>query len=364
MTPTQPIVDRRAGVIFNGGHGPGGLTLSAMDPITQVALGAVAAQAVTGPGAQRRAAIAGGLGGLLPDADVFIRSASDPLLFLEYHRHFTHALAFIPLGGLLAAAVAWLVGRGRWPLSTLVLPAAVGWATHGPLDACTSYGTHLGWPFTDARVAWNLISIVDPIFTGLLLVGLWRALRRNAPAPSRRWLIAAAIYMGVCALQVGRARAAYGIVIAERGHAPASFEVRPSIGNNILYRGFYELDGEYHVDAIRAPWTGPAAILSGHRHPALDADSFATRYGLTPSQREDLARFRFFSAGFLIEDRRFPGVVSDFRYAAVPDSVAPLWGIDFDGLEPAQHARYRTFNRIEPAQRARFFKMLLGNEDD
>jgi inner membrane protein len=331
-----------------------------MDPITQVALGAVAAQAVAKPGTQRRAAVAGGLGGLLPDADVFIRSAADPLLFLEYHRHFTHALAFIPVGGLLAAAVAWIVGRGRWSFPSLILPAAVGWATHGPLDACTSYGTHLGWPFTDERVAWNLISIVDPLFTGLLLVGLWRALRRNRPTPSRRWLLAAAFYLGVCGLQVDRARAAYALTIAERGHTPTGFEVRPSIGNNILYRGFYEVDGEYQVDAIRVPWTGPAMILEGPSHPALDAESFTARYGLDASQRADLERFRFFSAGFLIEDRRFPGVVSDFRYAAVPDSVSPLWGIDFEGLRPGEHARYRTFNRIDGPQRARFFRMLKG----
>ena len=334
-----------------------------MDPITQVALGALAAQAAARPGTQRRAAVAGGLGGLLPDADVFIRSTADPLLSLEYHRHFTHALAFIPVGGLLAAAVAWVVGRGRWPLPSLLLPAAIGWATHGPLDACTSSGTHLGWPFTDQRVAWNLISIVDPIFTGLLLVGLWRALRGNRPGPSRRWLLAAALYLGLCGLQVGRARAAYALTIAERGHSPTEFEVRPSIGNNILYRGFYEVNGEYLVDAVRVPWTGPAAILRGSSHPALDAESFTTRYGLDGRQRADLERFRFFSAGFLIEDRRFPGVVSDFRYAAVPDSVSPLWGIDFEGLRPGEHARYRTFNRIDGPQRARFFRMLMGELD-
>ncbi len=335
-----------------------------MDPLTQVTLGAVAALAVSRPGTQGRAALAGGLGGFLPDADVLIRSSSDPLLFLEYHRHFTHALAFIPLGGLVAAALTWLIGRRRWPFRSLLVPAALGWATHGPLDACTSYGTHLLWPFTDGRVAWNIISIVDPVFTLLLLCGAWRAIRGRSPAPARRWLLAAALYMGLCGLQVNRARAAYAETIAARGHTPTRFEVRPSIGNNVLYRGFYEVDGTFHVDAVRAPWTGPARTLEGGVHPALDEASFIRRYGLDATQRRDLERFRFFSAGYLIEDRRFPGVVSDFRYAAVPDSVAPLWGIDFDRLEPGQHARYRTFNRIDAPQRDRFFKMLLGSLPD
>ena len=45
--------------------------------------------------------------GLLADADVLISSANDPLLNIEYHRHFSHSLFFIPIG----AAIAWMLGR-------------------------------------------------------------------------------------------------------------------------------------------------------------------------------------------------------------------------------------------------------------
>ena len=34
----------------------------------------------------------------------------------------------------------------------------LGYATHGMLDACTSYGTQLLWPFTNHRYAFNTIS--------------------------------------------------------------------------------------------------------------------------------------------------------------------------------------------------------------
>ena len=76
-----------------------------MDPLTQGTLGAALPVAVA---PRREAAVAAGLGclaGMAPDLDVLIRSAEDPLLFLEYHRHFTHALVFIPIGGLLCALV-------------------------------------------------------------------------------------------------------------------------------------------------------------------------------------------------------------------------------------------------------------------
>ncbi|MFB0976320.1 MAG: metal-dependent hydrolase, partial [Myxococcota bacterium] len=57
-----------------------------MDPVTQAALGAAAALIVSKPKQMRWAAPLGALSGMAPDLDVFIRSSTDPLLFLEYHR--------------------------------------------------------------------------------------------------------------------------------------------------------------------------------------------------------------------------------------------------------------------------------------
>ena len=70
-----------------------------MDPVTQGTVGAIFAQAVAHKRTAVWAAVCGLLGGLAPDLDVLIRSENDPLLFLEYHRQFTHSLIFIPVGG-------------------------------------------------------------------------------------------------------------------------------------------------------------------------------------------------------------------------------------------------------------------------
>ena len=45
----------------------------------------------------------------------------------------------------------------------------LGYATHALLDSCTTYGTMLFWPFSDVRIAWNTVSIIDPLFTGPIL---------------------------------------------------------------------------------------------------------------------------------------------------------------------------------------------------
>src|SRR5688572_29522369 len=122
-----------------------------MDPITQGALGAAAAQLGTSHRLGRRAWLYGAAGGMAADLDVLIRSSSDPLLAIEYHRHFTHSLAFIPVGGLLAA-LPWVLRKRHRPQARwIALATTLGYATHGLLDAFTTYGTQLLWPFSSHR---------------------------------------------------------------------------------------------------------------------------------------------------------------------------------------------------------------------
>ena len=63
-----------------------------MDLLTQGLLGGALASAAANREEARRAAFVGFGAALLADADVFIGSPGDPLLKLEFHRHFTHAL--------------------------------------------------------------------------------------------------------------------------------------------------------------------------------------------------------------------------------------------------------------------------------
>ena len=105
-----------------------------MDPLSQGALGAAAAQAVARPEHARWAGLLGGLAGMAPDLDVLVRSKSDPLLFLEYHRQFSHAFAFIPVGALLCAVLLFPLARRRLSFGRTVGFCLVGHATHGVLD--------------------------------------------------------------------------------------------------------------------------------------------------------------------------------------------------------------------------------------
>ena len=143
-----------------------------MDPLTQGLLGGALALSVANKKESRLAAAIGFAAALPADADILIGAGDDPLLNIEFHRHFTHSLIFIPIGALMVASILWLLLRKRIGFKSIYFYALLGYGTSGLLDACTSYGTHLLWPFSDERVAWSIIAIIDPVFTLVLLIAL------------------------------------------------------------------------------------------------------------------------------------------------------------------------------------------------
>jgi len=329
-----------------------------MDPLSQASIGAAAAQALSRRTNLRTALWVGALGGFLPDADILIRSSEDPLLSLEYHRHFTHALAFIPVGGLIAAGIGKLLTRGRRTIRELWLPAALGWATHGLLDSCTSYGTYLLWPFSDVRVAWHTVSIVDLLFTLPVLLGVILALKRKNRTLGRAAFAWGILYLCFGAIQRDRAAAAYTKVIQDRGHTATRMEVKPSIGNNILFRAFYIHEGTFYADAIRIPWWGESKLYEGASIEALDIKAF--RANLDPVHQVDLDRFSYFSNGFLVEDPLHPGVIGDFRYAMVPNAIAPMWGIDVGAGTPGKHLSFEHYRDTGDDRSQVMLDQLMG----
>lgn len=143
-----------------------------MDSITQAALGAAIGQAALGKKVGAKGAIAGAIVATIPDLDVALRLFYSSYDMLRIHRGLSHSLLFGLLGALL---VAFIMQRFRgfrevtfvrlWMFSALCL------ITHSLLDYCTSYGTQLFLPFSDARLGLDTVNVVDPVYTIPLLVG-------------------------------------------------------------------------------------------------------------------------------------------------------------------------------------------------
>jgi len=330
-----------------------------MDLLTQAILGATTAQAVSRPHETRIAVITGALAGLLPDADALIHSNTDPLLVLEYHRHFTHSLVFIPFGAAIIAAVVWQFSRNKTGFSRIYLYALLGIALSGILDACTSYGTHLLWPFSDMRISWNLIAIIDPVFTLLLLLPLIVAYRRRQAIPARLALILAASYMMFAIIQHERATAVAEGVITSRGHAADRLLVKPTMANLLLWRSVYITNGTIHADAIRVGLFAGQRIYEGESVPLFIPETLSS---IPPDSRaaQDLKRFAILSDGWLAPDPTRPGLIGDARYAMLPNSTIPLWGILLDHNTVDQPLEFTT-NRVANKEiQQNFLNMLIG----
>lgn len=330
-----------------------------MDLITQGLIGAAVAQAGAKPNEARLATLVGFCAPLLADADALVRSAEDPLLFLEYHRHFTHALLFIPVGALLTSLLLWPFLSKRLAFNRIFLYALLGYATAGFLDACTSYGTHLLWPFSDERVAWSIISIFDPVFSVALIVAIIIGVVKYKPLAAQVGVLFAAAYLLLGVIQHDRAESLAQLHADQRGHVTERLIVKPTMGNLLLWRSVYEADGMYYVDAVRVGLPGNSKVFAGNKVQAFDIKRDLPQLTDQMTVYRDIERFEVFSDGFLAWHPEHNNVLGDVRYAMLPTSIRPLWGIQLPLDAPGEHVKFDTYRVMPDSEREAFFRMLF-----
>jgi inner membrane protein len=332
-----------------------------MDPLTQGVLGATLPQSTSDKSEIALAGLLGFFAGMSADLDVLIRSAADPLLFLEYHRQFTHSLVFIPVGGLLSAMLLYVLIARRRQLSfgRCFKYCTLGYATHALLDACTTYGTMLFWPFSDVRIAWNTISIIDPFFTLPILVLVLLAGYRKRVLFARVALAWAFIYMSLGLWQRNEAIDMGQQIALERSHQPVRLEAKPSFANILVWKIVYETEDRFYVDAVR---TGFApAVFPGSWIEKLDIDRDLPWLDQKSQQAHDIERFRWFSNGYIARDPDRANAVIDIRYSLVPNELAALWSIELNPLaSPTDHVAYRTHRESSSDATDVIWRMMFG----
>ncbi|PCJ20238.1 MAG: metal-dependent hydrolase [Gammaproteobacteria bacterium] len=331
-----------------------------MDPLTQGVFGASLPQSLEHQRRYQKAAfVIGFLSGMAPDLDVLIRSSSDPLLALDFHRHFTHSLAFIPFGALICASVFYFLFKKKLSFKRVYLYAFLGYGTHALLDGCTSYGTRLFWPFSDARITWNNVSVVDPLVTlpmlALVLLGYFRGNSNFAKLALAYGLS----YLLLGVVQRDRAEDIATELAHSRGHTPLRMTAKPSFGNIVLWKTIYEHDGHYYVDAVKIGLD--KRLIPGTSVKKLDIATDLPWLDTTQGNQQaiDLERFRVFSDDYLAVLPNQANYVIDIRYSFLPNSVDPLWGIRMKPHAPNEHVDYDTTRNLNPEYRTKFFAMLF-----
>ncbi len=276
----------------------------------------------------RGAWLYGAAGGMAADLDVLIRSGSDPLVAWTYHRHFTHSLSLVPVGGVLSA-LPWLL-RERFAdrRREIVAATTLGYATHALLDAFTSYGTQLWWPLSNLRVAWHWIGIIDPLFTIPLGIGVVLAAVRNRLRPLWIALVFCALYMAWGGVQHSRAVAEAERLASARGHVPTRVEALPGVFTNVLWRSLYEADGFIYVDAVHVPWLGAVSSEAGGSVPRHTEDDLTVEQRSDPGVVEAFGTFTWFADGWVAPTPGAPQRLGDVRYGSGVGRTEAMWGIE------------------------------------
>ncbi|XWN37812.1 MAG: metal-dependent hydrolase [Balneola sp.] len=333
-----------------------------MDPVTHGLVGATSAQLFSDKDTFRTASFIGLIAALAPDLDVFLGSASNPLLKLELHRQFTHSFIFIPFGALIVSLIIWIFVKKRISFKYTYLFSLLGYATAGLMDYITSYGVYLFWPFLDERFALNIVSVFDPFLTGGLLIAASIALYKKKKVYSYgpiAWLF---VYLCFAGIQKTRVEHIAANVLFAEHDSNAEIIVKPTIGNQILWSVRFVDDREICSSGIRAGLLSTPIVYKGDCAMLVDWKSEFKSFNGTVMYK-NIERFSALSDGLLVQHPNHPRVLGDARYSMLPTSVSPLWGITIDTTKTNQHVPFDTYRDASPEIRSKFLNMVLGRTD-
>ncbi len=328
-----------------------------MDLFTQMFVGSAFSQSASSNKKDiKYAFIIGAVAGLLPDSDSFLRFVIEhPLARIIYHRHFTHSLIFIPVGALIAALMCYPFFKKKLSFKNIYLFSFIGYATHGILDACTSYGTLLLWPFSYERFTFNIISIVDLLFTIPVLILIIQSIRKknvNLARVSVIWIIAILSFGFVQKISVTKIAKKQGI---SRGHSPENVFVMPNKFNQLSWKTIYEFNGYFYSDNVELLFPFWKKVTKGMTVKKFTLKDLPKTITLETTQYNDTKIFLWFTKGYAYKEGAFIG---DFRYLKDVNSLKSLWGIELIPNAPNKHIRYS--NHLRQTTKERVKKLWKG----
>jgi inner membrane protein len=192
------------------------------------------------------------------------------------------------------------------------------WAiiTHPLLDGCTTFGTQLFQPFSDYRVAWNNISVVDPAYTLPFLICVIAAARFTRDAAWRHRINYLGIglslaYMLFTFFNLYKVEKIYAASLQKQGISYERLMVSPTIFNNILWHGVAETDSALYIGSYS---------LYDQQREVRDFRAIPKQHGLLRghSDDRDIAVLRWFSKGYFSVGEGKEGhlIWSDWRYGS------------------------------------------------
>lgn len=223
-----------------------------MDSLTQIVLGAAVGEAAIGKKVGNWAILWGAIAGTIPDLDVIARQLTDTVTAMEIHRGFSHSIVFSVL---MAPVLGWLVSKiykkydANWKDWTLLF--FLGLFTHPLLDAHTTWGTQLFWPF-DYRLAYKNIFVADPLYTVPFLVCVIAVMfYRRGNLKRKKWnnwgLLISSAYMLATIIFKWVAYPKFTQSLKDQEISYLDVKTRPTPLNSILWSANVKTENGYRI---------------------------------------------------------------------------------------------------------------------
>lgn len=291
-----------------------------MDSLTQIVLGAACGEAVLGKKIGNKALLFGAIGGTIPDLDVFIGRLfySNEIQIMAFHRGSMHSFLFAILGCFVFGWITFKLYNSGKRVGTTTQNDWVKlffWSifTHPILDSFTPYGTQLFSPFSDYRVAFNTISVADPVYTVPFLLCMIILMFFNRKRTRRTWwlkagIVISSLYLGLTVINKIYIDSVFKKSFEKEGIAFNRFSAQPTILNNILWYGVAESDDQYFLSYY--------SLLDSKDH-TTQIFSLPKSHGMLDMSDPNLSLLPWFSKGYYNLKKDFTRdeyIYTDLRY--------------------------------------------------
>lgn len=223
-----------------------------MDSLTQIVLGAAVGEKLLGKKIGNKALLYGAIAGTIPDLDVYVGRLFDPITAIEIHRGFSHSILFFVL---LSPLLGWLLSKiekqNKITFNQATIFWFIGFLTHALLDAFTTWGTQLFYPF-DIRLSLHSIFVIDPLYTLPFLFCLLMVMRFKRNNPKRqKWnnlgLLISSSYLLLTVITQQIVASKFEKSLSEQNIEYIRKIVKPSPMNIILWNSIIETENGYYM---------------------------------------------------------------------------------------------------------------------
>lgn len=236
-----------------------------MDSLTQIVLGAAVGEATLGKKVGNKAMIYGAIAGTIPDLDVFVGKFFDTVTALEMHRGFSHSIVFaLLLSPILGYFLSKIHPEAKFKNWTWMM--FWGLFTHPLLDAFTTWGTQLFWPF-EIRLAFKSIFVIDPIYTLPFLTCVILAMRYHRSHLKRRTINRLGLYLSSAYLLLSLvlkfvSYQKFEAALADQNISYSEIDTRPTPFNTLLWSANVKTESAFLIGEYSFFDTKPISFRS------------------------------------------------------------------------------------------------------